>query len=101
MEYTADELLAYIKENGMVQCVRTEDYDDIPKDDPLWYGDNGKNISTCDGQTDSKNKGLSYNYMYIGYWHVDYTGKFIIVGSTESKPTKKKHTYTTIKKRDD
>lgn len=88
-EYTADELLEYIKKNGMVLCRRTKDWGDIPKDDPLWYGFWNWSISTYWMDTQNKNEDFwhIYAYRWGAFWHTTYTWKFTIIDQ-EPKPKK-------------
>jgi len=80
---TADELLEYVKENGVTKCKLTLQYNAIPVNTILYFGlHNGNNhISTFKIATYNKNLQFNYNfdYSWISAWHRQYTGKFEIL----------------------
>jgi len=76
----ANTLHEYIKKNGLTLAKTTENFKMIPAETKLWFGSDGKLISTWDNDSNSKNQLFHYEftYNYCNMWHNDYKGMFIV-----------------------
>jgi hypothetical protein len=76
----ADTLHEYIKKNGLTLAKTTENFEMIPAETKLWFGSDGKSISTWDNDSNNKNQLFHYEftYNYCSIWHNDYKGMFIV-----------------------
>jgi hypothetical protein len=99
-ELTANELLQYIKKNGITLVKTTKDFKKIPKGTKLYLGRWEGYVSSYDCYTEKKNKKFNYDFDYEweASWYDYYKGKFIILEENEEvKVIKKEEIPTKIK----
>jgi hypothetical protein len=88
-ELNTNELLEYIKKNGITLATTTENFQAIPKGTKLYFGLSRSYVTTVDTITEFKNKTFNYpfEYMWTDYWHTEYKGKFSLGKVVFKKPT--------------